>query len=94
MILKIRKIFEQCFSDIFMTIKTASRISSVVECLFVEGGGSRVRFPGPDSLPADVRWGSVVTHSFISPWGRNECMTTEPQRTSAGRLRARLILWC
>ena len=48
MILKIRKIFEQCFSDIFMTIKTASRISSVVECLFVEGGGSRVRFPGPD----------------------------------------------
>ena len=43
------------------------------------------------SLPADVRWGFVVvTHSFLphGPWGRNECVTTtEPQRTSAGRLR-------
>ena len=48
MILKIRKIFEQCFSDIFMTITTASRISSVVEHLIVEGGGSRLRLPGPD----------------------------------------------
>lgn len=36
MILKIRKIFEQSVSDIFMTIKTASRISSVVECLVVK----------------------------------------------------------
>ena len=34
----------------------------------------------PASLPADVRWGSFVTHS------RNECVTNEPQRTSAGRL--------
>ena len=37
------------------------------------------------SLPADVLWGSFVTHSFL-PWGRNECVTNEPQRTSAGRL--------
>ena len=34
------------------------------------------------SLPADVLWGSFVTHSF----GRNECVTNELQRTSAGRL--------
>ena len=28
-----------------------------------------------------------VCHAFISPpWGRNECVTNEPQRTSAGRL--------
>ena len=33
------------------------------------------------SLPADVLWGSFVTHS-------NECVTNEPQRTSAGRLLA------
>ena len=33
------------------------------------------------SLPADVLWGS-----FVPPWGRNECVTNEPQRTSAGRL--------
>ena len=32
------------------------------------------------SLPADV-----LCHAFI-PWGRNECVTNEPQRTSAGRL--------
>ena len=45
------------------------------------------------SLPADVLWGSFVTHSFSlkvplphGPWGRNECVTNEPQRTSAGRL--------
>ena len=31
------------------------------------------------SLPADVLWGSFVTHSY-------ECVTNEPQRTSAGRL--------
>ena len=39
-------------------------------------------------LPADIRWGSFVTHSFLpyGPWGRNECVTNEPQRTSAGRL--------
>ena len=36
------------------------------------------------SLPADVPWGSFVTHSFLS----NECVTNEPQRTSAGRLSA------
>ena len=43
------------------------------------------------SLPADVLWGSFVTHSFLpnGPWGRNECVTNEPQRTSAGRLFAR-----
>ena len=42
------------------------------------------------SLPADVFWGSFVTHSFLphGPWGRNECVTIEPQRTSAGRLNA------
>ena len=33
------------------------------------------------SLPADVLWGS-----WVRPWGRNECVTNEPQRTSAGRL--------
>ena len=40
------------------------------------------------SLPADVLWGSFVTHSFLpyGPSGRNECVTNEPQRTSAGRL--------
>ena len=49
-----------------------------------------------DSLPADVLGGSLVTHSFrlfvchafISPprpWGRNECVTNQPQRTSVGR---------
>ena len=42
--------------------------------------------PGPAwserrSLPADVLWVSFVTHS-------HECVTNEPQRTSAGRLRA------
>ena len=26
------------------------------------------------------------TGEGVSPWGRNECMTNEPQRTSAGRL--------
>ena len=30
-----------------------------------------------NSLPADVLWGSL---------GRNECVTNEPQKTSAGRL--------
>ena len=32
------------------------------------------------SLPADVLWGSFVTHSFLphGPWGRNECVTSEP----------------
>ena len=45
------------------------------------------------SLPADVPWGSFVTHSFLPHgWGRNECVTNEPQRTSAGRLRRGLIL--
>ena len=53
-----------------------------------------------NSLSADVLWGSFVTHSFLPPrtsakhsrnlrscpWGRNECVTNEPQRTSAGRL--------
>ena len=29
---------------------------------------------------------SFVTHSFPPRWGRNECVTNEPQRTSAGRL--------
>ena len=38
------------------------------------------------SLPADVLWGLFVTHSFLPPWGRNEYVTNEPQRTSAGRL--------
>ena len=33
------------------------------------------------AVPADVLWGSFVTHS-------HECVTNEPQRTSAGRLRA------
>ena len=33
------------------------------------------------SLPADVLWGSFVTHSFLP-----QCATNEPQRTSAGRL--------
>ena len=48
------------------------------------------------SLPADVLWDSFVTYSFppadpflhFSPLGRNEYVTNEPQRTSAGRLLA------
>ena len=35
------------------------------------------------SPPADVLWGSFVTHSFV---GEKWCVTNEPQRTSAGRL--------
>ena len=44
------------------------------------------------SLPADGLWGSFVTHSSLphGPWSRNECVTNEPQRTSAGRL---LLSW-
>ena len=41
------------------------------------------------SLSADVLWGSSVTYSFLphgAERGRNECVTNEPQRTSAGRL--------
>ena len=39
------------------------------------------------SLPADVLWGSFVTHSFLmNVFISNECVTNEPQRTSAGRL--------
>ena len=39
------------------------------------------------SLPADVRWGSFVTHSFLphGPWGRNERVTNETNPN--GRLR-------
>ena len=46
------------------------------------------------SLPADVLWGLFVTHSFLphGPWGRNECATNEPQRTSAGRLHLSWLL--
>ena len=46
------------------------------------------------SLPADVLWGSFVTHSFLphGPWGRNECVTNESQRTSAGRLHLSWLL--
>ena len=43
------------------------------------------------SLPADVPWGPFVSHAFLLPWGRNECVTNEPQRTSAGRLALFLI---
>ena len=46
-----------------------------------------------NSLPADLLMGSFVTHSIFptvplpqGPWGRNECVTNEPQRTSAGAL--------
>ena len=38
------------------------------------------------SLPADVLWGSFVTHSFLPHGGTNECVTNKPQRTSAGSL--------
>ena len=46
-------------------------------------------------LPADVLWGSFVTHSFLphGPWGRNECVTNEPQRTSAGRVIVVVMLY-
>ena len=50
--------------------------------------GSTTVVPSP-SLPADVLQGSFVTHSFLPkgrPWGRNECVTSELERTSAGRL--------
>ena len=48
----------------------------------------KLTFRATVCLPADVLWGSFVTHSFLpyGPWGRNECVTNEPQRTSAGRL--------
>ena len=42
-----------------------------------------------DSLPVDVLRGSFVTHSFLPDGGRNDCVTNEPQRTSAGRLSQR-----
>ena len=46
------------------------------------------------SLPTDVLWGSFITHSFLPPWGKNECVTNEPQRTSAGRLeRVYITVW-
>ena len=41
------------------------------------------------SLPADVLWGSFVTHSW-----RNECLTNEPQWTSAGRLQQAIQKLC
>ena len=41
------------------------------------------------SLPADVLWGSFVTHSW-----RNECLTNEPQGTSAGRLQQAIQKLC
>ena len=41
------------------------------------------------SLPADVLWGFFVTHSW-----RNECLTNEPQRTSAGRLQQAIQKLC
>ena len=52
--------------------------------------GSTTGIPSP-SLPADVLPPlGLVRHAFISPhgrpWGRNECVTNEAQRTSAGRL--------
>ena len=46
-----------------------------------------------NSLPPDVLWGSFVTHSFL-PHGRNECVTNEPQRMSAGRLQLKLPWTC
>ena len=39
-------------------------------------------------LPADVLWGSFVTPRH----GRNECVTNEPQRKSAGRLQLKCFL--
>ena len=41
------------------------------------------------SLPADVLWGSFVMHSFLL---RNECVMNDPERTSAGRLEAAVII--
>ena len=41
------------------------------------------------SPQTSFNWASFVTHSFLPkglPWGRNECVTNELQRTSAGRL--------
>ena len=43
------------------------------------------KIPSLLSLPADVRWGSFV---------RNECVTNEPQRTSAGRLQFARVSGC
>ena len=37
------------------------------------------------SLPTDVL-GDSLSRIHFSPWGRNESVTNEPQRTSAGRL--------
>ena len=46
------------------------------------------------SLPADVLWGLFVTHSFLrhGPWGKNEYVTNEPQRTSVGKLHLSWLL--
>ena len=56
---------------------------------FGREGGSWVSiyFVQDCSLPADVLWGLFVTHSFLPdgrrPWGRYECVTNKPHRTSA-----------
>ena len=46
------------------------------------------------SLAADVLWGLFVTHSFLphGPWGKNEYMTNESQRTSSGWLHLSWLL--
>ena len=54
------------------TYNTLQRIIRQVETL-----SEYKMYSNACSLPADIRWGSFVTH---------ECMTNEPQRTSAGRL--------
>ena len=76
-------------------IPQAAKICCIPESLTFDGNPCRkihsktVTVSFILSLPADVLWGSFVTHSFLlhgRPWGRNECVTNEPQRTSAGRL--------
>ena len=50
------------------------------KCLLNPTTGMLTRY----SLPTDVLWGSFVMHSFLPH--RNECVTNEPQKMSAGRL--------
>ena len=50
-------------------------------------GGPIYLGKGPKRLASPQTSFGFVCHAFISPpWTRNECVTNEPQRTSAGRL--------
>ena len=50
---------------------------------------SRIKLASPQTS-FGVRLSRI--HFSSRPWGRNECVTNEPQRTSAGRLELNLLL--